>query len=88
MMPDWLDYDRLQALLTGVGVLAVLLALIALALARPPALKVVAVVVFGFVAAGAAWQLETIEDARRTDCARVEVLGSTVEVPNCPDSSV
>lgn len=84
MMPDWLDFDRLQALLAGITVLAVLLALIGLGLARRPALKVVAVVVFGAVAVGAAWQLQTIEHARRSDCTRVEMFGAKVAVEHCP----
>jgi hypothetical protein len=84
MMPDWLDYDRLQALLAGVTILAVLFALICIALARRPAGKILAVVVFSIVAVGAVWQIETMENARRTDCANVEVFGSRVTVPHCP----
>ncbi len=84
-MPDWLDYDRLQVVLAIVTVLAVVLALVFLALARRPALKVVAVVVFGAIALGAAWQLQTINDARRVDCSQVEVFGSRVVVPACPE---
>jgi hypothetical protein len=85
MMPDWIDYDRLQLLLACVAVLAFLLAVVGLALARRPAVKVFAVLVFGAVAVGAAWQLRTIEDTRRTDCAKVEMFGARVAVPACPE---
>ena len=84
MLPDWLDYDRLQALLAAVTVLSVVLALICLALFRHTGVKIVAVVLFGVLAVGAAWQLQTIESERRTDCTDVEVLGSGVVVPHCP----
>ncbi|MGZ8753527.1 MAG: hypothetical protein ACXW2C_01250 [Acidimicrobiia bacterium] len=85
MMPDWLDYERLQILLAAVIVLAVVLALVFLALLRRPARKVFAVVAFGAIALGAAWQLHATAEARRTDCARVEFLGSRVVVPACPE---
>jgi hypothetical protein len=84
MLPDWLDYDRLQMMLAGLGVLALALALVCLALTRPTALKVVAMVGFGAIALGAGWQLQEIADARRADCSDVEVLGSRVVVPACP----
>jgi hypothetical protein len=83
MMPDWLDYDRLQALLAGLTILAVLLALIGLALSRRPIGKILAVLVFSVVAVAAVWQIETMADARRTDCTRVKVFGSRVMVPHC-----
>jgi hypothetical protein len=85
MMPEWLDFERLQILLAVGCVLAVALALVFAALTRRPALKVVAVVVFGAVAVGAAWQLQAIDDARRTDCSNVEMLGTRVVVPACPE---
>jgi len=85
MMPEWLDSDRLQALLTVISILAILLALICLGLTRRPALKVLAVVGFSVVAIGALWQIQTIDDARRTDCGNVEVFGTRVVVPNCPE---
>ncbi len=84
MMPDWLDFDRLQVVLVGLSVLAVVLALVFVALARGPALKVFSVVVFGALALGAAWQLQAINDARRIDCSQVEVFGERVVVPACP----
>ncbi len=83
MIPDWLDYDRLQVLLASLAVLAVVLALVFLALARGPALKVFSVVLFGALALGATWQLQTINDARRIDCSQVEVFGELVVVPAC-----
>ena len=85
MMPEWLDFNRLQALLALVAILAVLIALIALGLVRRPTLKILAVVVFGVVAGAAIWQSISIDEERRTDCANVEVFGSRVAVPNCPD---
>ena len=84
MMPEWLDYDRIQALLVLVTVLAVLVALIALALVRRPALKVLAVVLLGVVAGAAIWQIQSIDAERRKDCGNVEVLGAQVTVPGCP----
>ena len=85
MMPEWLDSERLQALLALVGVLAVVLAILGLALGRRPAVKVLAVVVFGAVAVGAVWQSRAIDDARRRDCTDVEAFGARVVVPSCPD---
>jgi len=84
MLPDWLDFDRLQALLVGVTVLAVILALLGLALSRRPAAKVLAVVVFGLIAVGAVRQIQTLDDARRTDCGNVEIFDAGVIVPHCP----
>ena len=84
MLPDWLDYQRLQALLVGIAVVAAVLALVGLVLSRRPAAKVLAVVVFGLVAVGAVWQHQRIDDARRTDCANVEFLDAGVIVPHCP----
>jgi hypothetical protein len=85
MTPYWLDYERLQILLATVTVLALLLAFVFLALPRRPAQKVLAVAVFGAIALGAAWQLHATADARRTDCAQVEIFGSRVVVPACPE---
>jgi hypothetical protein len=85
MLPDWLDFDRLQVLLAGLTVLATVGALVFLALTRRPGLKVVAVVACGVVAVGAAWQLHEIDDARRVDCSQVEVFGAGVTVPACPE---
>jgi protein-S-isoprenylcysteine O-methyltransferase Ste14 len=85
MMPEWLDYDRVQALLALIAILAVLTALIALAMKWRPTLRVLAVVVLGVVAAAAIWQTHEIDADRRTDCNTVEVLGARVAVPGCPN---
>ena len=87
MMPEWLDFDRLQALLALAAVLAVLIALIVLALARRPVLRVLGVAIFAVIAGAAIWQTVSMEEERRTDCGNVEVFGSRVTVPNCPDPS-
>jgi hypothetical protein len=87
MLPDWLDWDRLQALLVVVAVVATILALVGLALLRGPVRKALAVVLLGLVAAGAVWQTRALDDARRADCADVEVLGARVVVPSCPRPS-
>jgi hypothetical protein len=87
MLPDWIDYDRLQALLVAITVLAVVLGLLCLTLVRRPGTKLLGVVLFAGLAVGAVWQLQTIERERRTDCTDVEVFGSGVVVPHCPAPS-
>ena len=87
MMPDWWDADRLEALLAVAGIAALLLALVTLALLREPVRKVLVVVVLAGVAVGAVWESRALDDARRTDCTHVEILGARVVVPSCPDPS-
>jgi hypothetical protein len=87
MTPTWLDFDRLQTLLAVLTVLAAMLALVSLALLKPVAAKVLGVGLLVVVCGAAFWQHQRLDDARRTDCSRVEIVGTRVRVPACPRST-
>ncbi len=83
MLPTWLGFDTLMGATVGIIAVSIFVGVLGLFLMRSWAVKIVLVLVFAAIGAGAWGYRVYLEDQRHDDCSKVELLGYGVPVPHC-----